>query len=138
MPLGWVRADARSRSGGGKRLVDMPAKVSSLFIYPESDSPGQEIDSVEVTPTGPKGNRAKKHAVHLVSAEEYVGTHPKANIVLDIEPEALISLVGSVIRIGGCTLTVTKRPSNCPGVYADVVEAGEVAVEDVLLAAGPE
>ncbi|MDC5695729.1 MOSC domain-containing protein [Intrasporangium calvum] len=116
----------------------MPAKVSSLFIYPDSDEPAQELESVDMTPTGPKGNRSKKHAVHIVSAEEYVGTHPKANIVLDIETEALFSLVGSVIRLGDCTLTISKRPSHCPGVYAEVVEPGEVAVDDLLLAAERE
>ncbi|GAA6527883.1 hypothetical protein [Intrasporangium sp. DVR] len=113
----------------------MPVTVSSLFIYPDADSPAQELEAIDITPTGPKGNRSKKHAVHIVSAEEYVGTHPKANIVLDIEPEVLFSLVGSVIRLGDCTLTVTKRPSHCPGVYADVVEPGEVAVDDLLLTA---
>ena len=63
----------------------MIATVSSLFIYPDSNSPGQELDAVEMTPTGPEGNRSKKHAVHLVTAEDYVETHPKANIVLDMD-----------------------------------------------------
>ncbi|MDV3220647.1 hypothetical protein [Intrasporangium sp.] len=116
----------------------MDATVTSLFIYPDSDSPAQELGTVEITSTGPEGNRSKKHAVHLVSAEEYVETHPKANIVLDVEPEVLASLVGSVVRVGACTLTVTRRPAQCAGVYADVLEPGEVAVDDRLLVAGPE
>ena len=66
-------------------------------------------------------------------AEEYVESHPKANIVLDVETDVLLSLVGSVIRVGDCTLNVTKRPAECAGVYADVVEPGEVNVMDRLL-----
>ena len=37
----------------------MIATVSSLHIYPDSEAPGQELDAVEVTPTGPEGNRSK-------------------------------------------------------------------------------
>ena len=116
----------------------MVATVSSLFIYPDSDSPGQELDSVEVTPTGPEGNRSKKHAVHLVTADDYVETHPKANIVLDMESTVLDKLVGRVIRLGECTLRVTRAPSQCAGVYAEVVTPGAVSVDDPLMVAEPE
>jgi hypothetical protein len=116
----------------------MDATVSSLHVYADSDAPGQSLESVEITPSGPKGNRSKKHAVHLVAAEEYVATHPKANIVLDVEPSVLEGLVGKIVRVGECTLTVTQKPSQCAGVYAEVVEAGEVSVDDRLLVADPE
>lgn len=116
----------------------MDATVTSLLIYPDSDSPAQELEAVEITPTGPEGNRSKKHAVHIVSAEEYVETHPKANIVLDVEPDVLASLVGSVVRVGACTLTVTRKPAQCAGVYADVIEPGEVSIDDRLLVEGAE
>lgn len=113
----------------------MRARVTSLFIYPDSDSPAQELEQVEVTSTGPEGNRSKKHAVHLVAVDEYVATHPKANIVIDVEPEQLEALVGKAIRLGGCTLTVTQKPAQCAGVYAEVLDPGEVAVDDELLVA---
>ena len=116
----------------------MIATVSSLFIYPDSDAPGQELDSVEITPTGPAGNRSKKNAVHLVSAADYVETHPKANVVLDMDASVLAGLVGRTVRLGDCTLQVTRTPSQCAGVYADVVEPGAVAVDDLLLVAEPE
>ncbi|MBC9823538.1 MOSC domain-containing protein [Terrabacter sp. MAHUQ-38] len=116
----------------------MNATVSSLFIYPDSDAPGQELDSVEVTQSGPEGNRSKKHAVHLVSADDYVETHPKANIVLDMESSVLGQLVGRVVRIGDCTLSITQAPSQCAGVYAEVVTPGTVAVDDTVLVAEPE
>src|SRR4051794_25913599 len=111
----------------------MIATGSSLFIYPDSDAPGQELDSVEGTPTGPEGNRSKKHAVHLVTADDYVESHPKANIVLDMDSSALAKLVGRVVRVGECTLEITQTPSQCAGVYARVVEPGVVAVDDALL-----
>jgi MOSC domain-containing protein YiiM len=113
----------------------MDASVTNLLVYPESGEPGQELDSFEMTPGGPEGNRAKKNAVHLVSVDEYVATHPRANVVLDVEAETLRDLVGRVIRVGECVLKVTRQPSNCPGVYAEVVEPGRVRVEDHLLVA---
>jgi hypothetical protein len=113
----------------------MDASVTNLLVYPESGAPAQELDSFEMTPTGPEGNRAKKNAVHLVSVDEYVATHPRANVVLDVETETLRELVGRVIKVGDCTLKVTRQPSNCPGVYAEVVEPGKVRVEDHLLVA---
>lgn len=113
----------------------MIATVSSLFIYPDSDAPGQQLDSVEVTETGPEGNRSKKHAVHLVTADDYVASHPKANVVLDMESSALEKLVGRVVRLGECTLQITQTPSQCAGVYARVVDPGSVSVDDALLVA---
>ena len=111
----------------------MNSVVSSLHIYSDPDGPGQQLDAVEMTPTGPKGNRAKKNAVHLIAASDFVVSHPKANVVLDIEPDALEALVGRTVRIGSCTLAVTRTPSQCAGVYAEVIEPGDVAVEDRLL-----
>lgn len=113
----------------------MLATVSSLYIYPDSDAPGQELDSVHVTESGPEGNRSKKHAVHLVSVDDYVETHPKANIVLDMDASVLSRLVGEVVRLGECTLRVTQSPSQCAGVYAEVVTPGSIAVDDELLVA---
>ena len=115
----------------------MIATVSSLHIYPDSDAPGQELDAVEVTATGPEGNRSKRHAVHLVSVDAYVATHPKANIVLDVETATLDGLVGRVVRVGECTLTITQKPSQCAGVYAEVLEPGTVRVDDLLKVADP-
>lgn len=113
----------------------MDAIVSSLYIYPDSTSPGQQLSTVAVTLEGPEGNRSKKHALHLVTAGEYVANHPKANIVLDMDAAVLANLVGRVVRLGECTLRVTRQPSSCAGVYAEVVTPGEVSVDDHLLVA---
>ncbi len=115
----------------------MIATVSSLHIYPDSEAPGQELEAVDVTRTGPEGNRSKRHAVHLVSVDAYVATHPKANIVLDIDTATLDGLVGRVVRVGECTLTITRKPSQCAGVYAEVLEPGTVRVDDLLKVAAP-
>jgi hypothetical protein len=111
----------------------MRTRVTSLYIYPDSESPGQELDRVDVTPEGPEGNRAKKHAVHLVAVDEFVETHPKANIVLDVDAATLAGLVGKAIRLGHVTLSVTQKPAQCAGVYAEVLEPGSLAVGDELL-----
>jgi hypothetical protein len=116
----------------------MIATVSSLFIYPDSDAPGQELASVEVTESGPEGNRSKKHAVHLVAGVGLVAAHPNGNNVLDMESSVLEKLVGRIVRLGECTLEVTQTPSQCAGVYARVVEPGEVSVDDALLVAEAE
>ncbi len=110
----------------------MIATVSSLHIYPDSAQPGQQLDKVEVTASGPEGNRAKKNAVHLVAVSDFVESHPKANVVLDIEPGVLVGLVGRVVRLGNCVLSVTRSPTQCAGVYADVVTPGTVSVDDAL------
>lgn len=116
----------------------MEATVSSLYIYPDSDSPGQQLDSVEFSEAGPRGNRAKKHAVHLICADDYVQTHPKANVILDIGSDALVELVGKNIRLGDAGLRITREPAECLGVYAEVVQPGEVAIGDRLLVADDE
>ena len=113
----------------------MNAVVANLYIYPESESPAQELRTVEMTDEGPAGNRPKKHAVHLVVADDYVATHPKANIVLDMDAAVLERLVGRIVRLGTCTLEVTQTPDRCAGVYAEVVAPGQVSVGDPLLVA---
>ena len=116
----------------------MIATVSSLYIYPDSDEPGQELDSVEVTETGPKGNRSKKHAVHLVTVDDFVATHPKANIVLDMDPSVLDQLVGRVVRLGAVHAGDHADTVAVCRVYARVVEPGEISVDDALLVAEAE
>lgn len=111
----------------------MTVVVTSLFIYPDSRGPAQELGAVEMLPSGPEGNRAKRHAVHLVSAHDYVIEHPKANVVLDITPGRLRSLVGQVVTLGEATLRLTVEPDQCSGVYAEVIRPGRVALDDLLL-----
>ena len=114
------------------------ADVSSIFIYPAKDEPGQELDSVGISEGGLDGDRRKKSPVHLVTAADYVAEHPRANLVLDIETEDLNALVGHRLRIGSVELEVTSRAGNCPGVYAVVPVPGELAVEDEVTVGIPD
>ncbi len=108
------------------------AVVASIFIYPEKDQPGQELDSVGVSEAGLDGDRRKKSPVHLVTATEFVTSHPRANLVLDMADEALADLVGRRLRIGDVELEVTSLAGDCPGVYAVVPVPGEVSVDDLV------
>ena len=106
--------------------------VSSIFIYPQKDEPGQELASVAVTTAGLDGDRRKKSPVHLVSAADYVAEHPRANLVLDLEPAELLALVGRRLRIGQVELEVTSTAGTCTGVYAVVPVPGDLAVDDLV------
>lgn len=104
--------------------------ISSILIYPEKNEPGQELASVAVTAAGLVGDRRKKSPVHLVCAADYVAEHPRANLVLDLEPAELLALVGRRLRIGDVELEVTSTAGTCTGVYAVVPVPGDLAVHD--------
>ncbi len=104
--------------------------VSSILIYPVKDQPGQSLDSVSVSQEGLDGDRRKKAPVHLVAAADHVETHPRANLVLDLDPGDLVDLVGRRLRIGSVELEVDGAAGNCPGVYAAVPVPGELRVGD--------
>lgn len=106
------------------------ARVTEIRIYPVKDEPGQALESVEVEADGLAGDRRKKSALHLVSVEEDVATHPRANLVVDATTDALAETVGRRFRVGEAEVEVTGRPSNCPGVYASVVVPGVVRLGD--------
>jgi len=106
------------------------AVISSIFIYPEKDEPGQGLESVGVSAEGLDGDRRKKSPVHLVSAVDYVAEHPRANLVLDLEPAELVALIGRRLRIGQVELEVTSGAGTCTGVYAVVPVPGDLAVND--------
>jgi len=104
--------------------------VSSILIYPVKDEPGQSLDGVTIGLEGLDGDRRKKAPVHLVAAADYVETHPRANLVLDLDPGDLLELVGRRLRIGSVELEVDEAARNCPGVYAAVPVPGDLRVGD--------
>lgn len=103
------------------------ARVQMLAIYPVKDEPGRLLDRVDIEAQGLAGDRRKKRPVHVVAADETPETI-RANVFLDMTPEQVVALVGSRVRLGDAVLAVTEVPSNCPGVYAEVVQPGAVAV----------
>ena len=117
------------------RLV---ATVTSILIYPDKDEPGQALDSVGVGEEGLDGDRRKSAPVHLVAVADYVEAWPRANVVLDLEPEALSALIGRRLRIGDVELQVTGPAKSCPGVYADVPVPGSLGVGDEVEVGVPD
>lgn len=113
------------------------ASVSSIYIYPAKDEPGQQLPRSAVSAEGLDGDRRKKHPLHLVSAEDYVESHPRANLVLDIDRSVLEGLHGRTLRIGSTTIVVTTERSECAGVHATVTDPGDVEVGDEVLVGDP-
>ena len=116
--------------------AELPPHVTEIRIYPVKGEPGQALEQVDVEAEGLAGDRRKKAALHLVSVQEDVATHPRANLVVAADAALLEASVGRRLRIGAAEIVVTGKPSGCPGVYADVVEPGALRVGDVLLAVG--
>jgi uncharacterized protein YcbX len=112
--------------------------VANIFIYPDKDKPGQELESVGVSEEGLDGDRRKKSPVHLVTASQFVTAHPRANLVLDMGDRTLDDMVGRRVRVGDVVLEVTSRAGDCPGVYAVVPVPGAVSVDDLVTVETPE
>jgi hypothetical protein len=105
--------------------------VLEIHVYPVHGEPGLDLAEVVVEPEGLAGDRRKKAAVQLVSAQD-VAPDTRANLVLSLTPEELADSVGSVLRIGAAQLRVTGAPTSCPGVYAEVASPGTVHVGDAV------
>lgn len=114
------------------------ATVTSVLIYPDQGEPGQALESVGVGPEGLDGDRRKGAPVHLVAVADYVEAWPRANVVLDLEPDELSALVGRRLRIGVVELQVTGPAKSCPGVYADVPVPGTLGVGDEVEVGVPD
>ena len=104
------------------------ATVTTIHVYPVKGEAGQELSTVEVGPEGLHGDRPKKAAVMVLSAEDTTGA--RANLVVTMPPEELSAAVGGVLRVGTVELEVTGPAGSCPGVYAAVRRPGAVSVGD--------
>jgi uncharacterized protein YcbX len=104
------------------------ATVTTIHVYPAKGEPGQELSTVEVGPGGLHGDRPKKAAVMVLSADDTTGA--RANLVVTMPPEELSAAVGGVLRVGTVVLEVTGPAGSCPGVYAAVRRPGTVSVGD--------
>ena len=110
------------------------AHVAEIHAYPVKGQPGEDHEEAVVGPEGLEGDRRKKAPVHVVAAEDAVFS-TRANLFVTLPAAELAGAVGSVLRVGEVELTVTTRPSNCPGVYAEVRRPGTVRVGDSVTVA---
>lgn len=110
------------------------ATVTTIHVYPTRGEPGLELSRVEVGPEGLQGDRPKKAAVMVLSADDTTGA--RANLVVTLPPQALSATVGGVLRVGTVELEVTGPAGSCPGVYAAVRRPGAVSVGDPAVVVG--
>ncbi|HET7277026.1 MAG TPA: hypothetical protein VFJ22_03035 [Dermatophilaceae bacterium] len=106
------------------------AHVTEIHTYPVKGEPGTDLSEVDVEEGGLAGDRRKKAPVHLISREQSEGV--RANFVVDLSPEDLRALAGSVVSLGAARLGIVGPAGTCAGVYADVEAPGHVRVGDAL------
>ena len=99
--------------------------VVRLRVFPVRGEPGRDLEVADVQPEGVVGDRRKKAAVHVVAAADDAPT-TRANIVVSLTPTLLATSIGRRLRVGEVALTVTGVARDCPGVYAEVSDPGEV------------
>jgi len=103
--------------------------VAEIHVYPVSGEPGDTLEEAVVEPAGLAGDRRKKAAVHVVASDD-VRFDTRANLIVSLSSGELADAVGAVLRVGEVELDVTREPSSCPGVYAEVRRPGTVRVGD--------
>ncbi len=103
--------------------------VAEIHTLPVTGEPGLDHAAAAVGPDGLEGDRRKKAPVHVVSSEE-ARFDTRANLFVTLPTSELASAVGSVLAVGEVELGVTAKPSNCPGVYAEVRRPGTVRLGD--------
>lgn len=104
--------------------------VSEIHTYPVKGEPGTDLAEVNLEQAGLAGDRRKKAPVHLVSGEQAEGV--RANFVVEVSPEELRALAGTVVNLGDARLGIVGPAGGCAGVYADVETPGLVRVGDSL------
>ena len=109
--------------------------VAEIHVYPVHGEPGEYLEEAQVEPEGLAGDRRKKAAVQVVASED-ARFDTRANLIVSMPSAELDSAVGGVLRLGEVELEVTGKPTNCPGVYAQVRRPGTVRLGDPVSTGG--
>jgi uncharacterized protein YcbX len=107
------------------------ATVRAIRVYPIKGEPAVDLESVGVGSEGLDGDRRKGASVHLVSLQAIGAAEPpRANLILDLAAGSERDWIGSEILVGLVRLRVVRAPTNCLGVYAEVVRPGRINLGD--------
>ena len=143
--LAGDRASAVVDAGGRVlRGKDAPALAGvAVTGDPEADAAAVAVAlgrPVRIEPLAERPDGSA--AVHLVSRQALDraaagivpsscgAEDPRANLLLDLPDDDERTWVGRRLRVGSAVLEVTRLPRHCLGVYAEVAQAGTVAVGD--------
>lgn len=108
----------------------MDHTVTRIAIHPESGGPAVELEECVLTDAGLAGDRPRKAAVYLVSADDAAGR--RANLVVTLGADELAARLGTVLRVGDVELGLGGTSGSCPGAYAEVVRGGTIRVGDPI------
>ena len=110
--------------------------VTGVWIYPTKDEPGISLPAAQLESDGLAGDRRKKSALLVVCSADARELEPRANLVLDSTADQLNSLIGQQLVVGTAHIEITRKPTNCPGVYASVLQPGTISVGDRMKSQG--
>lgn len=110
-------------------------RLTTLAVFPTKGEPGSTLPQGTLTDSGLLGDRHKKHALLVASVEDVEATAARgeelrANIVLTAPSAVLQEAGGRELRIGDAVVRIDRKPSACDGMYAEVVEPGDILVGD--------
>lgn len=144
-----------AKEAPGLRLARAASRGGSLVVEIGDSGPTGGAQALEaltmlagtpVTLDDAPGGHQQVAAVHLVSAGAVSAPDapagcdpvPRANIVLDLpRPGAERGWLGRRLTLGGVQLRVTRTPSRCLGVYAEVLVPGVVRAGDAVVLLDP-
>lgn len=104
--------------------------LTTVNVFPVKGEPGRSLRQAVLTDSGLVGDRAKKRPLLVATAAQAGDGELRANFVLDMPDDVLYDLAGQELRIGDVVIRLTRRPSACEGLYAEVVRGGDVIVGD--------
>lgn len=108
-------------------------RLERIQVFPVKDAPGRRLNQGTVTACGVIGDRPKKRALLVTSSEDMMNDEPRSNLVVDVPSDTLARATGHEMHIGDVVVRLGRQPSECPGLYAEVVRTGDVLVGDVVV-----